>query len=64
MHAYGGARLEGRPAIKRARGRPGTASVSSIAEMGEKKKVGATKVRVYAFICRRSMHLELTFNNR
>ncbi|KAG8762160.1 anaphase-promoting complex subunit cdc27 [Ceratobasidium sp. 428] len=55
MHGYGGgggggggggARLEGRPAVKRARGRPGapTASVSSLAELGEKKKTGVTKI--------------------
>ncbi|QRW00722.1 anaphase-promoting complex subunit 3 [Ceratobasidium sp. AG-Ba] len=49
MHAYGGggpARLEGRPAVKRARNRPGapSASVSSLAELGEKKKPGASKI--------------------
>ncbi|KAG9096364.1 anaphase-promoting complex subunit cdc27 [Ceratobasidium sp. UAMH 11750] len=37
---------QGRPAVKRARGRPGapTASVSNLAELGEKKKTGATKI--------------------
>ncbi|EUC62141.1 anaphase-promoting complex subunit 3 [Rhizoctonia solani AG-3 Rhs1AP] len=46
MNAYGGAptRLEGRPAVKRQRGRPGAASATSLAEMGEKKKVASTKM--------------------
>ncbi|CCO28073.1 anaphase-promoting complex subunit 3 [Rhizoctonia solani AG-1 IB] len=46
MHGYGGAptRLEGRPAVKRQRGRPGTISAASLAEMGEKKKVTSTKM--------------------
>ncbi|KAF8682246.1 Tetratricopeptide repeat [Rhizoctonia solani] len=46
MHAYGGAttRLEGRPAVKRQRGRPGTISAASLVEIGEKKKVASTKM--------------------
>lgn len=49
MHAYGGGvRLEGRPAVKRPRGRPtATASASSLSEMADKKKVGATKVHIF-----------------
>lgn len=46
MNAYDrGTRLEGRPAVKRQRGRPGTVSATSLAEMGEKKKVASSKVR-------------------
>ncbi|CAE6520789.1 unnamed protein product [Rhizoctonia solani] len=37
-------RLEGRPAVKRQRGRPGTVSATSLAEVGEKKKVASTKM--------------------